>query len=133
MQDSTTLTAILVVLTVGTLVQAAALVGAFLSLRRMEVKLATVEREFEELKPRIEKLGRTVDIVAEWTERAAERAPRVAQEFEDAVERAKDAARLGALMLVKPLRPIGALFALWRGVKQGVRSYRALPESASSR
>lgn len=35
-------------------------------------------------------------------------------------------ARLGAMMLVKPLRPLGVALALWKGLKSGATVYRQL-------
>ena len=93
------------VVAIATTVQAVALVRVLLAVRRLEGRLGEAERELRALSPRLERLGRVIDHVTDWT---------------DAV------ARFGAMMLVKPLRPLGAALALWRGLKSGVHAYRQL-------
>ena len=65
-----------------------------------------------------------MDLVADWTEGAAERVPRVAAELDNALDQIRGVARLGAILLMKPLRPLGAALALWKGLKSGADAYR---------
>ena len=121
-----TITILLVVVAIATTVQAIALVGVLVAARRLEGRLGEAERELGALRPRLERLGRVIDHVAEWTDAGAELVPRVAADIEGARERLRGIARLGALLLVKPLRPLGTALALWKGLKSGVNAYRQL-------
>jgi hypothetical protein len=118
MQDQTLLIVILVLVAVATTVQATALVAVVLSLRRLEGRLGEAERELRALRPRLERLGEVIDHVADWTDAVAERAPRVARDLERTLDHLRGLARFGALMLVKPLRPLGLALAAWRGLKE---------------
>ena len=44
----------------------------------------------------------------------------------DALDQMHGIARLGAMFLVKPLRPLSAALALWQGLKSGANAYRQL-------
>jgi len=121
-----TLIILLGVVAVATTVQAFALVGVLVAVRRLEGRLREAERELCDLRPRLERLGRVIDHVAEWTDAGAELIPRVAADFEGPLRRLRAIARLGAMMLVKPLRPLGTALAVWEGVKVGANAYRQL-------
>jgi hypothetical protein len=121
-----TLIILLGVVAVATTVQALALVGVLVAVRRLEGRLREAERELGDLRPRLERLGRVIDNVAEWTDAGARLIPRVAADFEGPLRRLRAIARLGALMLVKPLRPLGTALAVWEGVKVGANAYRQL-------
>lgn len=125
MDNSTALVWILAFVAFGTVIQAVALTAVFLSMRRIEERALKAEAALRELQPRLARVGRALDTLADWTEQAAEKAPQLARELGKTVERAKQAARLSALMLVKPLRPLGALAAVWKGVSTGLRRYRS--------
>ena len=105
MNGQTVLVVVLAVVAIATTVQAAALVGVLLSLRRLEGRLGEAERELRALRPRLERLGQMIDNVADWTDAVAERAPRVAADLERTLDQLRGIARLGALMLVKPSAP----------------------------
>jgi hypothetical protein len=122
----TPLIILLGVVTVATTVQAVALVGVLLAVRRLEGRFGEAERELRALRPRLERLGRAIDNVADWTDAVAEHAPRVAADIESTLDHLRGIARFGAMMLVKPLRPLGAALALWKGLKSGVNAYREL-------
>lgn len=122
----TPLIVLLGVVTVATTVQAVALVGVLLAVRRLEGRFGEAERELRALRPRLERLGRAIDNVADWTDAVAEHAPRVAADIESTLDHLRGMARFGAMMLVKPLRPLGAALALWKGLKSGVNAYREL-------
>lgn len=126
MHDQTILIAILAVVAIATTIQAVVLVQALLAVRRLETRFGEAERELRALRPRIESLGRVIDNVADWTEGAAEHIPRVAAEIESSLEQLRSVAKLGAMVLVKPLRPLGAVLALWKGLKGGAEAYRQL-------
>lgn len=123
MTDRTLLVLVLAVVAVATTVQAAALVSVLLSLRRLEGRLGQAERELRALRPRLERLGRVIDNVADWADAVAEHAPRVAADLESTLDHLRGIARFGALMLVKPLRPLGLALAAWRGLKEA-NAYR---------
>jgi len=105
MHGQTLLIIFLGVVAIATTIQAVALVGVLLAVRRLEGRLGEAERELRALSPRLERLGRVIDNVADWTDVVA---------------------RFGAMMLVRPLRPLGAALALWKGLKGGVNAYRRL-------
>ncbi len=126
MHEQTILIAILVVVAVATTVQAVVLVQALFAVRRLETRFGEAERELRALRPRIESLGRVIDNVADWTDGAAEHIPRVAADIESSLEQLRSVAKLGAMVLVKPLRPLGAALAVWKGLKRGADAYRQL-------
>lgn len=126
MTDQPILVAILVVVALATTVQAVVLVQALLAVRRLETRFSEAEREWRALRPRIENLGRVIDNVAEWTDGAAEHIPRVAADIESSLAQLRSVAKLGAMVLVKPLRPLGAALAVWKGLKRGADAYRQL-------
>jgi len=126
MPDQALLIVILAVVAIATTVQAAALVSVLLAVRRLEGRLGEAERELRELRPRLERLGRVIDNLADWTDGVAEHVPRVAAGIESALDQLRGIARLGAMMLVKPLRPLGVALALWKGLKRGATVYREL-------
>jgi len=126
MPDQALLIVVLGVVAIATTVQAAALVSVLLAVRRLEGRLGEAERELRELRPRLERLGRVIDNVADWTDGVAEHVPRVAAGIESGLDQLRGIARLGAMMLVKPLRPLGVALALWKGLKRGATVYREL-------
>ena len=126
MQQQTLLIAILAVVAIGMCAQAVALVAAVRALRRLESRLDGAERELSALRPRLERLGQVIDHVADWTEGAAVQLPRLAATIEDALDQMRGLARLGAMFLVTPLRPLGTALALWQGLKSGASAYRQL-------
>ena len=131
MHGQTLLTIVLGVVAIAMAVQAVALVSVLLAVRRLEGRLGEAERELRALGPRLERLGRVIDSVADWTDAVAERVPRVTADIESALVRLRGIVGLGALMLVRPLRPLGMALALWKGLKSGASAYRQLgPASA---
>ncbi len=117
---------VLGVVAIATTVQAVALVSVLLAVRRLEGRFGEAERELRALRPRLERLGRVIDNVADWTDGVAEHIPRVAADIESTLDQLRGIARLGAMMLVKPLRPLGVALALWKGLKSGANVYRHL-------
>lgn len=130
MQNQTLLYLILAVLTLATVVQAAALAGAFLAMRRLEEKVQAAEAELRALRPRIERLGDVIEKLADWTDTASVAVPAMARDVKAAVSRAGALAQVGALILARPLRPIGVAFALWKGLKRSALAYRELRPKA---
>jgi len=126
MHDQALLIIVLGVVAIATTVQAAALVSVLLAVRRLEGRFGEAERELRALRPRLERLGRVIDNVADWTDAVAEHVPRVAADIESTLDHLRGIARFGAMMLVRPLRPLGAALALWKGLKSGVNAYRRL-------
>ena len=126
MHGQTLLIIVLGVVAIATTVQAVALVSVLLAVRRLEGRFAEAERELRALRPRLERLGRVIDNVADWTDGVAEHIPRVAADIESTLDQLRGIARLGAMMLVKPLRPLGTALALWKGLKSGANAYRQL-------
>jgi hypothetical protein len=126
MPDQALLIIVLGVVAIATTVQAAALVSVLLAVRRLEGRFGEAERELRALRPRLERLGRVIDNVADWTDGVAEHVPRVAADIESTLDQLRGTARLGAMMLVKPLRPLGVALALWKGLKSGATVYRQL-------
>jgi len=126
MHDQALLIIVLGVVAIATTVQAAALVSALLAVRRLEGRFGEAERELRALRPRLERLGRAIDNVADLTDGVAEHIPRVAADIESTLDQLRGIARLGAMMLVKPLRPLGVALALWKGLKSGATVYRQL-------
>ena len=126
MHGQTALIIVLGVVAIATTVQAVALVSVLLAVRRLEGRFDEAERELCALRPRLERLGRAIDNVADWTDAVAARVPRVAADIESALDHLRGIARLGVMMLVKPLRPLGTALALWKGLKSGAHAYRQL-------
>ena len=126
MLDRTLIIIVLGVVAIATTVQAVALVSVLLAVRRLEGRFGEAERELRALRPRLERLGRVIDNVAYWTDGVAEHIPRVAADIESTLDQLRGIARLGAMMLVRPLRPLGVALALWKGLKSGAIVYRQL-------
>jgi len=126
MLDRTLIVIVLGVVAIATTVQAVALVSVLLAVRRLERRFGEAEAELRALRPRLERLGRVIDTVAAWTDGVAEHIPHVAADIESALHQVRGIARLGAMMLVKPLRPLGVVLALWEGLKSGANAYRRL-------
>ena len=118
MPDQTLLLIVLGVVAIATTVQAVALVSVLLAVRRLEGRLGEAERELRSLGPRLERLGRVIDNVADWTDAVVEHIPRVAANIEGALDHLRGIARVGALMLVKPLRPLGTALASVEGPEE---------------
>lgn len=141
MHDQAVLLTILGIVAIATTVQTVALVSALLAVRRLEARFDEAERELRALRPRLERFGRVIDHVADWTDSAAEQLPRVAADIEGALGQVRWIARWGALMLVRPLRPLGTVLAVLSGLRRGVDVYRqrgaeripAVPARASLR
>jgi hypothetical protein len=126
MHDQTLLFMILGVVAIATTVQAVALVSALQAVRRLEARFGEAERELRALRPRLERFGRVIDNLADWTDSAAEHIPRVAADLEGTLDHLRWIARLGAMVLVRPLRPLGTAVAVWKGLKSGANAYRQL-------
>ena len=132
MHDQTLLIVILGVIAIATTVQAVAVVSALLAVRRLEARFGEAERELRALRPRLERLGHVIDNVADWTDVAAEHIPRVAANIETTLDRFRGIAQLGAMVLVKPLRPLGVALALWRGLTSGANAFRQIRPARAS-
>ena len=126
MHEQTLLSTILGVVAIGIGVQAVALVATVRVLRRLERRLDDAERELSSLRPRLERLGQVIDNVADLTDEAALRLPRLATALESTLGQVAGIARFGAMFLLKPLRPLGTALALWQGLKSGASAYRQL-------
>ena len=126
MQDSTLLVLILIAVAIGTIVQSVALFGAFVAMKKLEARFQEAERELRQLRPQLEKVNHMVQRLSDFTDGAAEHIPRVARNVEHAVDQFRNVAELGAMILVKPLRPLGAVMAIWKGLKNGAKTYRKL-------
>lgn len=126
MHEQTLLIVVLAVVSIATIVQAVALVSALRAVQRLDMRFREAERELRALRPRVERLGRVIDNLADWTDAAAEHIPRVAADIAGTLDHVRWIARLGGMVLVKPLRPLGTALALWRGLKAGASAYRRL-------
>jgi hypothetical protein len=126
MQDQTLLLVFLGVIALATTVQSVAVISALVAVKRLEGRFSEAESELRSLRPRLERLGRVIDNVAEWTDGAAEHIPRIAADIESTLDQLRGIARIGTMVLVKPLRPLGALLALWKGLTGGAKAYRQL-------
>lgn len=126
MQQETLLAAILGVIVFGMFVQIVALVAAVRVLRRLEGRLESAERELGDLRPRLERLGRVIDHLAEWTDEAAARLPRLTAVLDSSLDGARGLARLGGALVLKRLGPLGTAWAVWQGLKTGAGVYRRI-------
>lgn len=126
MQEHSLLIPILFVIAIGICGQTVALVATVRTLRRLETRLDDAERELSTLRPRLERLGQVIDNVADLTDEAALRLPRLAVALESTLGQVAGVARFGAMFLLKPLRPLGTALALWQGLKSGASAYRQL-------
>lgn len=124
MSDHALLVIILGVVAIATVVQAIAMLSALRAVRRLEERFGEAERELRALRPRLERLGRAIDNVADWTDGVAAQIPRVTADIERTLDRLGGLARLGAMVLVRPLRPLGMAVALWKGLKGATHAYR---------
>jgi hypothetical protein len=132
MHEPSVLIAILVVLAISTCAQAVALLTGVRVLRRLERRLDLAEQELVALRPRLDRLGSIIDDVSHLTEGAATHLPRLVTALEGGIEQVRGLASLGAFFLLKPLRPLGTAFALWKGLGSAARAYRQLRPASIS-
>jgi len=123
MHDQVLLIIVLGVVAIAATVQAVALVSALLAVRRLESRFDEAERA---LRPRIDRLGRVIDNVADWTDGAAEHVPRVVADIQGSLDVVRGIGRLGGRVFGKALLPLATGVALWKGLKAGARAYRHL-------
>ena len=86
MNEQAWLIGILAVIAVAVGVQTVALVAAARALRRLEARLDLAERELRDLRPRLERLGQLIDRVADWSDEAAARLPRVSAAIDSGID-----------------------------------------------
>lgn len=123
MERESLLVAVLVIVSVATLVQALALVGMVVAVRRLEARLSEVQGDLHQ---RLDRLGQVVDAVGALAESASHELAHVTAEIDQALDRVRNVARFGREVFARPLRPLAALAALWKGLQRGARAYRQL-------
>jgi hypothetical protein len=133
LEDRTLLIIILGLVAVGICGQAVALLGALRALQRLEIRIEGAERELRALKPRLERVGQIIENIGAWTDAVTEHLPRVTKGLETTLDGLGGIARIGATVLLKPLRPLGAALALWQGLKSGASVLRQVRSGRRTR
>jgi hypothetical protein len=108
----------------ASLVQAGFLIGLALAgmrlARRVDELNARLDRE---LKPALESLGRVSRAAAEIADLATLQARRVDLLLADTMDKIEETTGLVQQFVVRPLRPIGSVFAFLRGIQRGLQVY----------
>jgi hypothetical protein len=109
------------IIALGALVQGAFLIALILFGRRLSRRIdALQERIDRDITPALENLGRVSRAAAEIADLAALQARRVDLLLADTVEKIEETTAVIQQLVVRPLKPLGSLLALLRGVQRGV-------------
>jgi len=117
----------------ASLVQAGFLIGLALAgmrlARRVDELSARLDRE---LKPALENLTRVSRAAAEIADLATLQARRVDLLLADTIDKIEETTGLFQQFVVRPLKPIGGIFAFLRGIQRGLEVYTQLGRGASA-
>jgi hypothetical protein len=126
--DQSLMLILLGVIAVVLVAQTALLAWLGLTGQRLARRLSVLERDFgEELRPSLASARRVAENAERISESLVGGLPQLEQAIEDAAENVRRATRMMELLenlVVRPLRPLAAGWALWRGVRSGLEAYR---------
>jgi hypothetical protein len=115
----------------GSLAQAGFLIGLALAgmriARRVDELNARLDRE---LKPALENLTRVTRAAAEIADLATLQARRVDLLLADTIDKIEETTGVIQQFVVRPLKPIGGVFAFLRGIQRGLEVYTQLGRGA---
>jgi hypothetical protein len=115
------------VIALGSLVQTATLVAAFIYGRRLTQRVDALQTRLEaEIKPAIDDLRRATQNVSEMSERAVEQVRRLDTSITETVTRIEDTVADVRRAVLRPLGPLGDFLAVIKGFRRGFEVYQRL-------
>ena len=119
------------VIAVASLVQAAFMVGLALGGLRLARRLAELSDKLDrEIKPALDNVTRVSQAAAEIADLATLQARRLDLLFADTVEKIEETTGVIQQLVVRPLKPVGAIMAFMRGLQRGMETYLQLGHGA---
>jgi hypothetical protein len=119
--------AFLGVIALSTLVQAILLVGLAVAGRRAERRLTELTERIErDIQPSLTHVARAARNAAEASDLAVIQARRVDTMLAELGERVDEAGRIAQQLVLRPLKPLGDIAALIKGVRKGLDVFRRL-------
>lgn len=112
----------------ATIVQTVLLVTLAVKGQRLAARLAALEKD---LLPRLDRLGVAIDNVTQVTDGVLRHLPEVESTLEDTLQKVRRTTGIVEALVLKPLAPLAAALALWRGLKRGTTVYRQLRAGSS--
>jgi hypothetical protein len=115
------------IIALASIVQGVFLVGLMVFGRRLGKRIDALQTRIDrDVTPALENLGRVSRAAAEVADLAALQARRVDLLLADTVEKIEETTTLVQRLVVRPLRPLGALLAFVKGVQRGLDVYLQL-------
>ncbi len=119
------------VIALGSLVQAAFMVGLALAGLRLARQLSALQDKLDrEIKPALDNLTRVSRAATEIADLATLQARRLDLLLADTVEKIEETTGVIQQLVIRPLKPIGAIVAFMRGVQRGMEVYLQLGRGA---
>ena len=115
------------VIAVASLVQAAFMVGLAIGGVRLARRLAELSDKLDrEIKPALDHVTRVSQAAAEIADLATLQARRLDLLLADTVEKIEETTGVIQQLVVRPLKPVGAIVAFMRGLQRGMETYMQL-------
>jgi len=121
------------VIAAASLVQAAFMVGLALGGVRLARRLAELSDKLDrEIKPALDNVTRVSQAAAEIADLATLQARRLDLLLADTVEKIEETTGVIQQLVVRPLKPVGAIMAFMRGLQRGMETYLQLGRGANA-
>jgi hypothetical protein len=121
------------IIALASVVQAGFLIGLVLAGTRLARRVDELSKRLDrEVSPALENFTRVSRAAAEISDLAVLQARRVDLMLADTIDKIEETTGLVQQFVVKPLKPVGGLLALLRGVQKGVEVYLKLGNRAPS-
>jgi hypothetical protein len=119
------------IIALASVVQAGFLIGLVVAGLRLSRRVDEISKRLDrEVSPALENLTRVSRAAAEISDLAVLQARRVDLLLADTIDKIEETTGLVQQFVVKPLKPVGGLLALLRGVQKGVEVYLQLGRRA---
>lgn len=119
------------VIAVASVVQAGFVVGLLLFGRRLGRRVEALQGRLDrELSPALDNFNRVSRAAAEIADLATLQARRLDLVLADTIEKVEDTTATIQQLVVRPLKPLGNLVALLKGVRRGIDVYHKLDSGA---
>jgi hypothetical protein len=115
--------ALLSLIALATVTQAAVLLVLVAQGRRLALR---VDRAMRDLEPHLARAADLVEDAAQVAEGAARRMPQIETAVDDALRTLRHTTEVVQHVALRPLKPLAKGLALWRGVRRGIGAYRAI-------
>lgn len=115
--------ALLSLIALATVTEAAVLVALLAKGRRLALR---VDRVVRDLEPHLARAADLVEDAALVAEGAARRMPQIETAVDDALRTLRHTTEVVEQVALRPLKPLAKGLALWRGLRRGIGVYRAI-------